>query len=76
VDVPPPEDGGGLAEIQRRLLGALVEAPGIAIADLAASLGISRQLALYHTRLLAGRGLVRLERRGLRLIGYPLRTRA
>lgn len=72
VGVQPPEDGGGLAEIQRRLLGALVEAPGIAIADLAASLGISRQLALYHTRLLAGRGLVRLERRGLRLIGYPL----
>jgi len=75
LDVRPPEDGGGLAEIQRRLLGALVEAPGIAIADLAASLGISRQLALYHTRLLAGQGLVRLERRGLRLIGYPMRPR-
>ena len=42
VDVQSPEDGGGLAEIQRRLLGALVEAPGIALADLATSLGISR----------------------------------
>lgn len=72
LDVQPPEDGGGLAEIQRRLLGALTEAPGIAIADLAASLGISRQLALYHMRLMAGKGIVRLERRGVRLCGIPV----
>lgn len=58
-------------EIQRRLLKALNEAPGIAIADLASSLGISRHLALYHVRLLAGQGLVRLERRGVRLCGIP-----
>jgi DNA-binding transcriptional ArsR family regulator len=72
LDVTPPEDGGGLAEIQRRLVKALHEAPGIAVTDLAASLGVSRQLALYHLRLLAGQGLVRLERRGVKLCGVPV----
>ena len=69
IDVRPPEDGGGLHEVQRRLVKGLDEAPGIAVADLAASLGISRQLALYHLRILVGRGIVRLERRGFRLCG-------
>ena len=67
VDVRPAEDGGGLHELQQRILRVLNEAPGSAVSDLAAVLGISRQLAIYHARLLAQQGLVRLERRGLKL---------
>jgi len=72
TDVQPPQDGGGLHEIQQRLLRGIGEAPGIAVTDLAASLGISRQLALYHLRLLAARRLVRLERHGVKLCGVPV----
>ncbi len=72
MDVQPPEDGGGLHEIQQRLMKGLGEAPGIPVTDLAESLGISRQLALYHLRLLVRQGLVRLERRGVKLCGVPV----
>jgi len=70
MEVRPAEDGGGLHEIQQRILRVLGEAPGAAVPDLAAVLGISRQLALYHLRLLVSQDLVRLERRGLRLIAF------
>ena len=75
VDVRPPDDGGGLHELQRRLLKGLGEAPGISVTTLAASLGISRQLALYHLRLLQRSGLVRLERRGVKLCGFVIQPR-
>ncbi|HYS71545.1 MAG TPA: PKD domain-containing protein, partial [Thermoplasmata archaeon] len=72
VDVRPPEDGGGLHEIQQRLLRVLHEAPGTGVSDLAGVLGISRQLAIYHLRFLAQQGFVRLERRGVRLCAFAL----
>ncbi len=49
------------------LLGAFAEAAGAAVSEVAGRLGISRQLATYHARVLAQQGLVRLERRGNRL---------
>ncbi len=74
IDVRPPEDGGGLHELEQRLLRILREAPGTGVTDLAGVLGISRQLALYHLRLLSKQGLVRLERRGVRLCAFGLET--
>ncbi|HEV8594104.1 MAG TPA: PKD domain-containing protein, partial [Thermoplasmata archaeon] len=41
MDVTVPENGGGVHEIQQRLLKGITEAPGIAVPALAASLGIS-----------------------------------
>jgi len=76
IEVRPPEDGGGLHEVQQRLLRVLNEAPGTAVADLGALLGIGRQLALYHLRLLAQQGLVRLERQGVRLRAFAVGPKA
>ena len=58
-------------EVQLRMLRAVREVPGLAVTDLAGALGISSQLALYHLRDLAGKGIIRFERRGLRLRCYP-----
>lgn len=66
-----PEDGGGLHEVQIRMLRAVRELPGLAVKDLAGALGITSQHALYHLRSLAASGHVRLERRGIRLRCYP-----
>ena len=66
-----PEDGGGLHEVQLRMLGAIRELPGLAVADLAGALGITSQHALYHVRALSSHGLIRLDRRGIRLRCYP-----
>ena len=66
-----PNDGGGMHEVQLRMLRAVREVPGLAVTDLAGALGISSQLALYHLRDLAGKGIIRFERRGLRLRCYP-----
>jgi len=64
---------GGRPATQERLLRILAQAPGATISDVAGMLGISRQLATYHARLLAQQGLVRLERRGDRLRVVPVR---
>jgi len=65
-----PNDGGGMHEVQLRMLRAVREIPGLAVTDLAGALGISSQLALYHLRDLAAKGRIRFERRGLRLRCY------
>jgi len=65
-----PEDGGGLHEVQLRMLRAVQAIPGLAVTDLAGALGITSQLALYHLRDLAAKGRIRFERRGLRLRCY------
>jgi predicted transcriptional regulator len=71
VGVRVPEDGGGLHEVQMRMLGAIREVPGLAVKDIAGALGITSQHALYHIRGLAAKGLVRLERKGVRLRCFP-----
>jgi len=70
LGVRVPEDGGGLHEIQMRMLGAIREVPGLAVRDIAGALGITSQHALYHLRALAAKGLIRLERRGISLRCY------
>src|SRR5207247_7354899 len=62
-----PNDGGGMHEVQIRMLRAIEQIPGLAVTDLAGALGITSQLALYHLRALAQEGRIRFERRGLRL---------
>jgi len=69
--MPIPENGGGLHEIQRRILEHVEGAPGMLIRDLASLLGISSQLALYHVRKLGEEGLVKSERQGLKFRVFP-----
>ncbi len=76
VGVRVPEDGGGLHEVQMRMLGAIRQVPGLAVKDIAGALGITSQHALYHIRGLASKGLVRLERKGVRLRCFPGEGRA
>ena len=70
-DVQIPENGGGLHALQTRILTALREDPGIAVNELAAALGVSRQVALYHVRKLVRADLARLERRVRGLRAFP-----
>ena len=66
-DARLPNDGGGMHEVQIRMLRAIEQIPGLAVTDLAGALGITSQLALYHLRALAKEGRIRFERRGFRL---------
>jgi hypothetical protein len=70
ADMPVPEDGGGLHEIQQRLLKHIADVPGMNVRDLAGVLGVSTQLALYHLRKIREVGYVRLERQGTKLHVY------
>jgi len=69
--VPPAEDGGGLHELQLRLLKVVGERPGLKVGDLAGVLGVSKQLANYHVRGLQLRGKVRTERERLSMVVFP-----
>jgi len=68
--VPPAEDGGGLHELQIRLLKVVGERPGLRVGDLAGVLGVSKQLTNYHVRGLQLRGKVRTERERLSMVVY------
>jgi len=70
ADMPTQEDGGGLHEVQERLLKHIGEVPGMSVHDLAGLLGVSSQLALYHMRKLGEMGYVRFERNGMKLRAY------
>jgi len=67
----PVEDGGELHYLQQRLLRAVASVPGSPVAVLAAALGATKQITLYHLRSLSVKGLVRLERHGLSLRAFP-----
>ncbi len=66
-----PEDGGGLHEVQIRIVRAVREIPGMGIEDLAGALGVSRQITRYHVKALAVAGAIRLGKKGFRLRCYP-----
>jgi predicted transcriptional regulator len=68
VEVPVPvENGGEMHHVQQRILSAVREQPGAPVNLLAETLGLSRQLVLYHLRKLSQSGLVDLHRQGLQL---------
>ncbi len=73
VGTRPPPGGGDRPLVQERLLLTLIRWPGTTVSDVAGILGISRQLATHHARMLAQQGLVRLERRDERLCAIPIR---
>jgi len=50
AEVEMPENGGGLHEVQQRLLKNVQEVPGMSVRDLAGVLGVSSQLTHYHVR--------------------------
>ncbi len=76
TDAPVPRNGGDLRALQTRILRILKEDPGIVVNDLAALIGVSRHVALYHLRKLVGADQVRLERKMARLRAYPLHRAA
>jgi DNA-binding MarR family transcriptional regulator len=55
---------GSVRETHRRILELIDGSPGITPKELAGKLGASHQVASYHVRLLARKGLIRLEQRG------------
>jgi len=63
--VPMPGDGGGLHELQLRMLKVVDERPGIPLRDLAGTLGVSPELVRYHLRTLEERRLAVTQRVGL-----------
>jgi DNA-binding MarR family transcriptional regulator len=71
ADSRMPEDGMALHAIQGMILERVRESPGISASDLAAVVGVSRQLVNYHVRALVAMNLVRVERRGVRNRFYP-----
>jgi len=56
---------------RRRLLAALQAEPGASVGDLSRKAGLSEGVARYHLRILATRGLARLERAGRLTLVYP-----
>jgi len=60
-----------LPTIQNAILLRATESPGVSVPDLAALLGVSRQLALYHARELARRNWLVLRRSGLQFRCFP-----
>ena len=74
ADVAMPEDGGGLHEIQLRILKVAEEQPGLTVRDLAGVLGgVSGELVRYHVRGLQMMGRIHAERSGLTLRVYRQR---
>ncbi len=65
-----PDDGTGFPEIKSDIIRRLEETPGITMSDLAALIGVSRQLANYHVRGLIQEGYVRTERKGMKTRCY------
>jgi len=66
-----PGDGVKNPSIYDTILKSIKDSPGISIRDIAAVLGISRQLANYHVRKLAAEGEIELERKSFSKVCYP-----
>jgi predicted transcriptional regulator len=62
---------GTVRETHRRILELIEGSPGITPKELAGELGASHQVASYHVRVLARRGLIRLEQKGRNTLCYP-----
>ena len=67
----PENDGTRLTEIQKIILKRIKETPGISQKEMSRLVGVSPSTINYHIDILKSAGLVRSERRGMR-IGYFL----
>jgi predicted transcriptional regulator len=69
--VKMPDNGTGFPAIKEDIIMRVEETPGITVRDLAALIGVSRQLTNYHLRALIQEGYVRVERKGMKTRCYP-----
>lgn len=60
----PRENGGEISEIQRILLCEIAESPGINQKEIATLLGLSKGVINYHVKVLCGKRLLQMEKRG------------
>ncbi len=67
-----PDNGTGFPAIKDDIIARVEETPGITIRDLAALIGVSRQLTNYHLRALILEGYVQVERKGMKTRCYPV----
>ena len=67
-----PDNGTGFPAIKDDIITRVKETPGITVRDLAALIGVSRQLTNYHLRALIQEGYVQVERRGMKTRCYPV----
>jgi predicted transcriptional regulator len=66
----PAENGGEISEIQRILLKKIAESPGISQKEIAKMLGLSKGVINYHVKILYGKHLLKMERRGRKTLCY------
>jgi predicted transcriptional regulator len=67
-----PDNGTGFPAIKDDMIMRVEETPGITVRDLAALIGVSRQLTNYHLRALIQEGYVQVERKGMKTRCYPV----
>jgi len=67
IGVPMPENGGGLHELQMRIVKVVGEQPGLKMRELGGILGVDPELVHYHVRGLNMKGLVLVRREKLEL---------
>jgi len=67
ADVPMPENGGGLHELQLRIQKVVREQPGLKMSEIGDILGVGTELVHYHVRGLNMKGLVLVRREKLEL---------
>ncbi len=66
----PRDNGGEISEIQRILLSKIAESPGINQKEIASLLGLSKGVVSYHVKMLLGKQLLRIEKRGRKTFCY------
>jgi predicted transcriptional regulator len=60
----PRENGTQISEIQRLVLTKVMESPGISQKEIAKLLGLSKGVINYHVRILNGKKMLKVEKRG------------
>ena len=72
TNVPiPPSNGGGISEVQQRVLTVIKDTPGIAQKELARLFGIRQSTLNYQVSKLEEKSLIDIRRRGRRVHYFP-----
>jgi len=72
TNVPiPPSDGGGISEVQQRVLTVIKDSPGITQKEIARLFGIRQSTLNYQVSRLEERGLISSEKRGRHVHYFP-----